>query len=192
MSRFKGQYRIESTRLPGWDYTNPGYYFVTICIRDHQTLFGEIAEDLVRLSPLGEIARQFWRFIPDHFPNSSLDEFIIMPNHVHGIVILHPTIVETQHPVETQHAASLQDANLPDLHPSQPASGSLSALIRSYKSAVKKWANENNYPHFTWQPRFYDHIVRDEKSLQNIRAYIRNNPAQWHLDRDNPSNIPNP
>ena len=166
----------------------------TICIQDHRSLFGDIVSDQVRLTPLGDISRKFWQSIPDHFPNSSLDEYIIMPNHIHGIVIIHPTAVETQHAASLQDStfASLQDSNPPPRQSSQPALQSLSALIRSYKSAVKKWANENGYSYFTWQSRFYDHIIRNEKSLQKIRQYIKDNPTQWALDRENPSNISKP
>jgi REP element-mobilizing transposase RayT len=192
VSHFKGTYRVESTRLPGWDYASPGYYFVTICIKDHRSLFGDIVSAQVVLAPLGKKAREYWQSIPDHFPNSSLDEFIIMPNHIHGIIIINPPPVETQHAASLPNAASLHTVRPSQNSAPQPAPGSLSAIIRSHKSAVKKWANENGYSHFSWQPRFYDHIIRDEKSLQIIRQYIQDNPTQWAIDRENPSNISKP
>ena len=139
----------------------------------------------MRLSTLGEFADKYWRGIPDHFPHVTLDEFVIMPNHVHGIIVInsndyspvemqHP--VETRHPVETQHAASLQSM-LP-----LPKPGSISTIVRSYKSAVTRWAGQNDHTEFAWQERFYDHIIRNEKSLENIRMYILANPGRWDTD----------
>lgn len=165
---FAGKFRIRSTRLKNWDYSSPGYYFVTICTRNFQPFFGEIIDGVMRLTPVGEIVHRFWSEIPEHFPNIGLDEFVIMPNHMHGIIIIHEC-------VETQHAASL------------PKPGSLSTIIRSYKSAVTRWARRNAYPKFAWQSRFYDHIIRSDESLHEIRSYIRHNPLKWDLDKYNPN-----
>ena len=91
MNLYLNKYRIETTRLPGWDYTSPGYYFITICIRDRLCVLGEIRNGKVHLTPAGIIAEKYWRVIPSHFPSAGLDAFIIMPNHMHGII----QIVET-------------------------------------------------------------------------------------------------
>lgn len=179
MTLYRNRYRVKSTRLPGWVYTRAGYYFVTICTKNHLEHFGEIATLIVRLSPIGEVACSFWEEIPTHFPNVTLDEYIIMPNHVHGIIIIR----STPDTVETQYTASLQHLSQLVLSP-----GSLSAIVRSYKSAVTRWTGQNGFPNFAWQPRFYDHIIRDEPSLNRIRAYIRNNPSTWDQDRENPRN----
>jgi len=168
VTRFAGKYRIESTRLKDWDYSSPGYYFVTICTRKFDPIFGDVTQGRVELSEVGKIAKKFWIEIPSHFPNVGLDEFVIMPNHVHGIVL-----IKSQH-VETQHAASLQ----------KPKPGSLSTIIRSYKSALTRWSRRNGHPTFVWQPRFYDHIIRTDKSLHEIREYMRDNPIKWNLDQD--------
>jgi len=180
MTKFRGKYRIESTRLQNWDYTSPGYYFVTICTKFRQLLFGELEEGDMRLSPVGEIAWRYWADIPSHFANANLDEFVVMPNHVHGILIL----------AETQHAASLQEPTTGrKFGPLQPRS--LSTIIRSYKSAVTRWARKNGYEDFAWQARFYDHIILGESSLHSIRQYIQDNPTKWDQDENNPDNLKN-
>jgi hypothetical protein len=92
------------------------------------------------------------------------------------------------HAVEALRATSLQHANT-KMSEISPKAGSLSVVIRSYKSAVSRWAGLNEYKDFAWQPRFYDHIIRDEKSLNNIRAYISGNPVKWNTDQENLSNL---
>jgi REP element-mobilizing transposase RayT len=123
------------------------------------------------LSQTGKIAQDCWQEIPNHFPFVELGEFIIMPNHIHGIVII-------DKPVEAQNFAPLQ-------HEKQnkfgPQSQNLASIIHGYKSAVKKYATMNAID-FSWQPRFYDHIIRDDESFRNISAYIANNPLNWYKD----------
>jgi REP element-mobilizing transposase RayT len=182
MTLFKNKYRSESIRLKGWDYRNAGYYFITICTHQREHYFGRVVAHEMGLSPLGEIAAQFWCEIPSHHAGIDLDEWIIMPNHVHGIVVIR------EHAVETLHATSLPHENA-EMSAISPKAGSLSVVIRSYKSAVTRWAGLNGYQNFAWQPRFYDHIIRDETSLHNIRAYISGNPVKWETDRENLSNL---
>ena len=189
MTLYKQKYRIESARLKGWDYRNPGYYFVTICTKNRAQYFGQVTNGQMHLSAAGEIAAQCWREIPIHHPNVELDEFVVMPNHMHGIVVIHEHVetlrggVETLHDGgETLHATSLQSII-------SPKAGSLSVIIRSYKSAVTKSAGLNGFKEFAWQARFYDHIIRDEKSFHKIRAYIFDNPVKWELDKENPSGL---
>ncbi len=177
---FKNKYRISSARLAGYDYGNSGFYYVTICTKNKIHYFGEIAETLhatsLQPSRIGEIANQFWKEIPEHFPLVELDEYSIMPNHMHGIIAIEKPY-EKDAP-ETLYAGSLQSNKMSDI---SPKSGSLSTVIRSFKSAVTKWCNENNYEFF-WQPRFHDHIIRNEKELNNIRQYIIDNPKNWNDD----------
>jgi putative transposase len=177
---FAGRYRIKSARLPGWDYSSPGFYFVTICTQNFQPYFGEVVDVRVELSEIGICAHTCWAEIPEHFSNIRLDEFVIMPNHVHGIVIIEKT-------VETLHATSLQERK-EKMSNISPKPGSLSAIVRSYKSAVTRWARKNGHPNFAWQPRFFDHIIRNDESLYEIRRYIRNNPLEWDLDYEHPKN----
>jgi REP element-mobilizing transposase RayT len=139
----------------------------------------------MRLSPIGEIAAQFWNEIPSHHTEVELDEFVIMPNHTHGIIKISGMVLETL-PVETLRATSLRDPKISGISPKK---GSLGAIIRSYKSAVSYWAGLNGLASFKWQPRFYDHIIRSEKSFNQIRQYIFDNPTKWESDRENPANL---
>jgi putative transposase len=154
---------------------------VTICTNLRRSYFGNIANGHMSLSDMGRIAEQCWREIPKHFENVELDEYVIMPNHVHGIFMI-------TNPVQP-HAVSR--------HPTEPErkfgplpSKSLHTIIGSYKSAVTKLIHAKGSA-FGWQSRFHDHIIRNEKELNNIRQYIDNNPAKWELDRENPDPLRN-
>jgi REP element-mobilizing transposase RayT len=182
MTLFNNKYRIESARLKGFDYSSPGEYFVTICTGGMIEYFGEVVDDEMKRDALGEIAHQMWMHIPNHHEHVMLDEFIVMPNHVHGIIIL----CEKDHDV-----ANSKDVACNVFTGISPKRGSLSTIIRSYKSGVSNWCHANGYEDFSWQPRFYDHIIRDEKGLNAIREYIHNNPAQWEYDRNDPSGLYN-
>ncbi len=185
MTLFKNKYRIASTRLKGWDYSGGGFYFVTICTRGRECFFGEIIDGEMRLSDIGRIARQYWLDIPDHSPmNIELDEFVIMPNHIHGIIAImddgNTRGRDVACNVSTNHTAMSKIS---------PKSGSLGAIVRSYKSAVSRWARLNNHPSFAWQERYYEHIIRDEHAQDTIRQYIAGNAAKWKTDRNNRSNL---
>ena len=95
MTKFRGQYRVESARLPGWDYASAGWYFVTLCTRDHVCFLGDVVDGRIQLSSLGEIVAEEWQKTPQIRPNVELDEWIVMPNHVHGIIVILPDPVET-------------------------------------------------------------------------------------------------
>lgn len=150
--------------------------------------FGEICNGIVGLSVPGCVAHYFWRDISHHQSNVFLDEFIIMPNHLHGIVGIKAK-KEKDSNVRTLHATSVQDdakgKYKNKMAEISPKAGSLSAIIRSYKSAVTKWCNAHDHAYFAWQSRFYDHIIRNDKELDNIRRYIYNNPMRWQIDREN-------
>ncbi len=174
---FAKKYRIKSTRLPQWDYSQPWWYFVTICTKDGDCRFGDVADGQMRLSEIGAIAEKYWQEIPKHFDNVSLDEFIVMPNHIHGIVI-----IERQQPTKRR-----RDGACPVSTTKQVIT--LGNIVGSFKSAVARWCNHDGYKNFVWQPRFYDHIIRNEKSLDKIRFYIHHNVRKWEEDRYNPANI---
>ena len=180
MTLFKNKYRIESARLKGWDYRNPGYYFVTICTRGRGHYFGKVEGDDVRLSAIGEIAAQCWAETPQHHAGIELDEWVIMPNHAHGIVVIVETGIAV---VETLHCnvSTTTDKKMSAI---SPKTGSLSVAVRSFKSAVSKLAHKAGHE-FGWQERFWDHIIRDEKELNRIRNYIHANPSNWENDRNN-------
>ena len=167
MERFKGKYRIPSARLPGWDYASPGYYFVTIVTHGRIPYFGDIADGKMRLSPIGEIVADEWRKTPRIRPNVQLDEWVVMPNHIHGIIVINPT---DDRGVSTPTKNQKWKPN------------SLGSIINQFKSTCTKRIRAMGYPEFAWQSRFYDHIIRDEKSLQQIRTYICSNPLQWEKD----------
>lgn len=166
--KFKNKYRIPSNRLQGFDYGSDGAYFVTICTKNRSCYFGNIVETgncpFLRPTRIGQIAIDFWNDIPNHYPFVILDEFVVMPNHIHGILFFNK-------PDKT------------DWQPNQfgPQSQNLGAVIRAYKSSVKRYANQNNIE-FEWQSRFHDHIIRDDHALNNIRQYIITNPENWSLD----------
>ena len=192
MTLFKNKYRIESARLQGYDYSLPGEYFVTICAGGMVEYFGDVVNGEMKRNDIGEIAHKIWMEIPNHHEYTMLDEFIIMPNHVHGIIIL----CEHGHgkDVANKNKLSIVDGRDVACNVStkiSPKRGSLGTVVRSYKSAVSNWCHANGYPDFSWQPRFYDHIIRNDKGLNAIREYIQNNPAQWEFDRNDPSGLYN-
>lgn len=204
--KFQNKYRTASARLQTWDYAWDAAYFVTICTKNREHYFGEIENEVMNLSGIGIIADVLWQEIKNHAKNIQLGEFTIMPNHIHGIVILDGNdggddvgtlgIVEIGHAVETGHALSLPpnpkpNPQLTPQSPGQqrfqnPGKNSLSTIIGSYKSAVTNHAHRLNF-NFEWQTRFHDHIIRDDKSFQNISAYIKNNVQNWSDDRFFPS-----
>ncbi|MCX6245084.1 MAG: hypothetical protein NTU98_10310 [Bacteroidetes bacterium] len=187
MTLFQNKYRIETTRLKGWDYSKPGAYFITIVTKNREWLFGNIVVNEMMLNDAGNIAQQSYLDIPNHFPNVKLDAFIIMPNHVHGIIFITENHVDAQNfaplsitiPVpamaETQNFASL-----PYKNQFGPQSKNLASIVRGFKIGVTKWFRENNNQNSIWQPRFHDHIIRNDESLQRIRDYIENNPKAWN------------
>ena len=180
MKKFRGKYRIPSARLSGWNYASPGSYFITICTKKRKKFFGEIVNGEMQLNDIGRIASKCWADIPDHFENTELNEFVVMPNHVHGIIILNgPAIVETGQALSLRHALSLQQP-----HPRfrNPGKNTISAMVGSFKSAVTKFSRPIN-PEFGWQNRFHDHIIRDNDAFYRIARYIRENPSNWETDR---------
>jgi len=168
-------------RLPGYNYANDGMYFITICTKDNEVFFGNVIGGKMKLSKIGEIADQYLRDIPKHFPQVKLDEYVVMPNHAHGILELRNDIV-----VRTRHGAFLQQNSM-GIHPL--IKNSLSSIINHYKGAVKKWCNENNYENFEWTSRFRDTVILHENALYNFRKYIINNPANWEKDKNKQKNL---
>ncbi len=175
MVLFKQKYRIKSARLPGWDYAAAGWYFVTICTRERRCCFGDVESDAVRLSIIGKIVAEEWLKTGRIRSGVKLDQWVIMPNHLHAIVIL-----EGSEPPQRGGSTSGTSGWKPN---------SLGAIMGQFKSASTKRIWTAGYRDFSWQARFYDHIIRDEQSLHNIREYIINNPMKWELDKDNPENL---
>ena len=190
--KFKNRYRIPSARLSTWDYSSNAAYFITICTTDRQHYFGKIFNAEIQLSNIGKYANDCWMNIPVHFPYFYLDAFVIMPNHVHGIVLIEKPYIDNAtgfYVVETGHALSLRKTHTGDREIIQPhprfrnqGKNTISAMVGSFKSAVTKFCNENKFQ-FGWQSRFHDHIIRDTNEFQSIRNYIITNPGNWKGDK---------
>ncbi|MFA6081640.1 MAG: transposase [Patescibacteria group bacterium] len=164
-------------RLKNYDYSSSGYYFVTICVHKRSCVFGKVKNNKMILNVYGEMAEQCWLNIPKHFPDVELDEFVIMPNHVHGIIIIY----NSQY-VGNKNFCSLQNNKLPW---QSKLSKSLSSIIRGYKIGVTEFCLKNEFKKFAWQKSYYDHIICNDYSLLYIRQYIRDNPVNWNEDRNN-------
>ena len=190
MAKYKGKYRIESARLKNWDYGWNALYFVTICTKNRDCFFGDVVNDKMILTEIGYAAEKYWYEIPEHFPFVKLDEFVVMPNHIHGIIEIAKNDDGRdggrRATVETQNFASLpRNAKPPTKNKFGPQSKNLASIIRGYKIGVTKCAKKIN-DNWGWQPRYHDHIIRDDKSYHNIKNYIINNPAKWTADKFNP------
>ena len=155
--------RRRSLRLPGYDYSQAGAYFITACTQNRVMLFGEVIDCDVRLNEMGAIVQQSWDDLPTHYRGIDLDAFIVMPNHVHGIIIVADQC-------ERHHA-------IPE-------------VVRGFKTFSARRVNERaGKSGVLWQRGYYEHVIRNEKALDRIRAYIANNPARW---ADDPENISRP
>ncbi len=179
--RFKNKYRIETTRLKHWDYGWNAPYFVTICTRNRACFFGDVVNGEMILNDIGLIAGDCWLQIPLHFPFVKLGNHIVMPNHVHGIVVIDKQ--DDGRNVETQNFASLQNATeSTSINKFGPQSQNLGSIIRGFKIGVTQNARLIN-PVFAWQSRFHDHIIQNDESYQRISEYITNNPLNWSEDQ---------
>ncbi len=168
-----------SVRLKGYDYSDPGAYYVTICAWNRECIFGEIIDGEMKLNEFGKVVQREWLCSSKIRHEIELDEFVVMPNHFHGIVFINGN----------DNAAHDVGANGRSPLRMQPRS--LSSLIAGYKSAVTKSINIlRNTPGFpVWQKNYFERVIRNEKELLRIREYIHNNPVQWDLDDENPVNI---
>jgi putative transposase len=180
-SFYKKRKHRNSLRYPGRDYSLPGKYFVTICTSDRIRWFGKIINGEIQLSDIGNIAYRFWHDMPQHFPYVTIDEFVIMPNHIHGIIIINKSakipVVGLLHATNLPRPDKITVINA-SMSSISPKIGSLSVVIRSYKSAVTKNAHLID-GRFSWQSRFYDNIICTSGQLTRIRKYIKNNPRNW-------------
>lgn len=194
MDKYLDKYRIPSARAAWWDYGNNAAYFVTICTQNKIHYFGEIENQTMQLSDLGRAAETCWFEIPNHFPFVKLGAFVVMPNHIHGIIVIekaipnpgnHDTRRNHGNNVETQYFASLQNiASLPNANTKNrfgPQSQNLASIIRGFKIGVTK-LSKSLCPDFQWQSRFHDHIIRNDTVYQRIINYIETNPINWEKD----------
>jgi len=185
-----------SIRLPGYDYASAGMYFITLCCYQRQCLFGNIQDGEMHLNPLGQIVATEWLKTPQIRPNFGLDEWVIMPNHIHGIVTI--DLPNPPHPVGAHSRAPMPRAPLPDISRRHGIAHrrpkSLSSFIAGFKSATTRQINSQRNASGTplWQRDFYEHIIRDETSLRQIQQYIQNNPTSWQNDQLHPANLSDP
>ncbi len=201
MDRFRNKYRIPSARAQWWDYGWNGAYFITICTKNRRHYFGEIFNGKMKFTNLGVIADIIWHEIPNHSKFVELGDFVVMPNHIHGILILDkPNYGNNDDPanaddgrnggpaVQTGHALpSPSPSPSPSLSIGQNrfqniGKTSISSIIGSYKSAVTKHANRLGLEN-GWQRLFHDHIIRNDAEYQRISNYIFNNPRNWKDDK---------
>jgi REP element-mobilizing transposase RayT len=166
-------YSRRSIRLKGYDYSQAGAYFVTICTQNQECLFGDITDGIMRANHFGKIVGEQWNDIPQRFPVVQLDQFVVMPNHIHGVLVV--------------VGAPLAGGQLRAAARAAPTVGD---IVGGYKSLsvhhCLHWIKQNVPQQRLgqlWQRNYWEHIIRDESELNSIREYIRNNPAQWEMDK---------
>jgi REP element-mobilizing transposase RayT len=169
-----------SIRLQGYDYSQAGAYFVTICTRNRECLFGEIVNGDMRLNDAGSVVESVWDGLPGHYAHVELDAMVIMPNHFHGIIVLAPVGVG---------AGNVRAGFKPAPTPAAMRHG-LSEIVRALKTFSSRRINESRQTPGTklWQRNYWEHIIRNESELNRIREYIHNNPTQWEMDKLHPNN----
>ncbi len=161
----------KNIRLKDFDYSSAGHYFVTIVSHKRKNIFGKISNGIMELNNIGMIVEKKWQEIPIHFPYIEVDSYVVMPNHVHGIII--------NIGIGARHASPLQTEIQP-----------LGVVVGSFKSAVTKYVHDLGWfiNRRIWQRNYYEHIIRDEDDYQHITEYINNNPFNWENDNENPKN----
>ena len=177
-----------SVRLPGYDYAQPGAYFVTICTYGRECLLGAMVAGSMEPSLRGGVVEACWRALPGHFPGTSLDAFVLMPNHVHGIIVITARARGNTEGMREPQQVDRADLSIPARsRPCGTQPGSLGAMVQSFKAVSTRRVNrlDHNRGHCLWQTSYYERIIRNERELDAIREYIANNPAQWALDREN-------
>jgi len=178
-----------SIRLKGYDYAQAGAYFVTICTQGRACLLGDVANEEVRLSDAGKMVQEAWQALLGRLSGTELDAFVIMPNHVHGIIVI---------PGRGESRIRPDDSRQPDSgdHKDRPygtTAGSLGRVIQAFKSTTTHQyvlgVRQRGWPPFRgrlWQRNYYERVIRNDRELDKIREYITTNPLKWALDRENP------
>jgi len=189
-----------SIRLKEYDYSQPGAYFVTICVQNREFMFGDIVNGKMVLNEFGEIVKNTWFDLPNHIDNIALDDFIIMPNHIHAIIIIvgagpRPALTNSKH-AHNENTADLKRMGLEQagleqagLEPAPTRNLGLSEVVRQLKTFSARRINElRNMPGFpVWQRNYYEHIISNEDELNAIREYSCANPKNWDIDTENPN-----
>ena len=182
-------HKRKSIRLKGHDYSQKGSYFITICIQNRECLLGDIIKEKMILSSAGYMVKQSWCELPEKFLNIILDTFIIMPNHFHGIIVI---TKEGGHKRD-EHRKDSPGEGEHKVRPYGTEENTIGRILQIFKSVTThKYAlgvKENEWKPFPgklWQKNYYDHIIRNEEELSEIREYILNNPLKWIFDEENP------
>jgi REP element-mobilizing transposase RayT len=183
MEKYKNKYRVAPSRAQWWNYSWNAAYFITICTKNRNHYFGEINNKAMQLSNVGVLANVFWHEAKNHAKNIELDAFVVMPNHIHGILILNGDDNEilAEQPLLKQ-TDELNEKSIGQQRFQNQGKNSVSSIIGSYKAAVTKHANRLNLE-FGWQTRFHDHIIRNEVEFERIANYIANNVLNWKEDK---------
>jgi len=179
-----------STRLPHHDYSSPGLYFVTVCAYKHQLLFGQIKNNHIILNNIGILIEKYWHQLTKKF-RTILDDYIIMPNHIHGIIqITNPSVRVSFMKPKTKFNKPSIDILKSNRHMGLiNQTPTLGHIIRYFKAITSKTLHQNDFNIYIWQRNYYEHIIKNEIELNKIRQYIKLNPQMWHRDRNNPNNI---
>ena len=196
--------RRQSIHLPGHDFALAGVYFVTLVIQDRMCLFGDVVGVKMRLNAAGEMVQRLWQALPDRFPGVGVDAFIVMPNHIHGIISISQAVGAPL--VGARKAAPQANGNgnigrraATRAAPTQDSGHSLDDVVEAYKllttANYRDGARARGWPLPSaelWQQGFYQHLVRNEGTLSKVRQYVHDNPAWWEFDRENPVLAPQP
>ena len=172
--------RRYSLRLKGFDYAQLGAYFITICTRNRECFLGNVEDGKMSLSDAGRLANAVWKQLPRHYPHIQLDTYVIMPNHVHGVVFI---VGMDNDPV----GAGLKPAPTPNADFNKARHG-LPEIVRAFKTFSARRINvfRGTVGAPVWQRNYYEHVIRNDESLNRIRQYIMDNPSRWHEDPENP------
>lgn len=169
-----------SIRLKEYDYAQPGGYFITIVTFQRECLFGEIVNGEMNFNGYGRVADECWRAIPEHFPYIELGAYVVMPNHMHGII----QIVD-DHRRGTKYRAPTDRVRTERF--GKPVVGSIPTIVRTYKAAVTRYLGREFNITNIWQRNYYEHVIRNHKEWDRIHRYIEANPSNWAEDNENPS-----
>jgi putative transposase len=183
MNANRPTHRRRSIRLRDFDYAQTGAYFVTICAHERVCLFGELVDNEVQLNDAGKVVKACWLAVSTHFLDVDLDAFVVMPNHLHGIVVI------TDRVVGAKNVSPLRDNVDTRRRPIQSPSKTIGSIVRGFKIGVTKWFRENEHGGKVWQRNYYEHVIRNGESLSRIRQYIHENPTRWAFDRENPAAV---
>jgi REP element-mobilizing transposase RayT len=183
-----------SIRLKGYDYSEAGAYFVTICIKGRECLFGEVVDGEMRLNDAGQMIRDVWDGLSDRYSGIETDEFVVMPNHVHGIIVIvgAPLVGALENRAGTRPAPTRETKTVQSYRPA-PTLGDIVGTFKSitthrYAGCIRQKNWTPFYDRF-WQRNYYEHIIRGEGEMNRVREYIIENPTKWADDEDNPANI---